>query len=210
MTEDLVIHVVGNKLDLANTHRAVPLRRTQEYVARALGSDCHTHEVSAKEDDGEYKGFQFTAFRIPNYFCVKAQLKNYFYKLRKHWLDVNLTLKGNDTSNKQTQFWFKRPQPRVHHAVVSDCLHLLHTTIFCIVSLLGIVFRWGENISHFLYFEKWAAQFLRYDTYLYQHNIIKVAICAPNCALIVNHAVIVGHQLHSSTARTKSCWRFRI
>ncbi|CAO3677754.1 unnamed protein product [Umbelopsis vinacea] len=52
MTEDLVIHVVGNKLDLANTHRAVPLRRTQEYVARALGSDCHTHEVSAKEDDG--------------------------------------------------------------------------------------------------------------------------------------------------------------
>ncbi|GAB5586801.1 hypothetical protein Unana1_01701 [Umbelopsis nana] len=52
MTEDLVIHVVGNKLDLASTHRAVPLRRTQEYVARALGSDCHTHEVSAKEDDG--------------------------------------------------------------------------------------------------------------------------------------------------------------
>ncbi|KAH8548802.1 ras-like GTP-binding protein RYL2 [Umbelopsis sp. PMI_123] len=52
MTEDLVIHVVGNKLDLASKHRAVPLRRTQEYVARTLGSDCHTHEVSAKEDDG--------------------------------------------------------------------------------------------------------------------------------------------------------------
>lgn len=53
MTEDLVIHVVGNKLDLASAHRAVPLRRTQEYVARTLGSDCHTHEVSAKEDDGK-------------------------------------------------------------------------------------------------------------------------------------------------------------
>jgi hypothetical protein len=65
-----------------------------------------------------------------------------------------LTLKGNDTSNKQTQFWFKRPQPRVHHAVVCDYVHLLHTPIFCIASLLGIVFRWGEKISHFLYFEK--------------------------------------------------------
>ncbi|CAM0135932.1 unnamed protein product [Umbelopsis sp. WA50703] len=52
MTEDLVIHVVGNKLDLASSHRAVPLRRAQEYVTRTLGSECQTHEVSAKEDDG--------------------------------------------------------------------------------------------------------------------------------------------------------------
>jgi Ras-related protein Rab-21 len=54
MTEDLVIHVVGNKLDLASSHRAVPLRRAQEYVTRTLGSECQTHEVSAKEDDGEH------------------------------------------------------------------------------------------------------------------------------------------------------------
>jgi hypothetical protein len=44
--------VVGNKIDLAPTHRVVPLRRTQEYVARVLGSEYAVHEVSAKDDEG--------------------------------------------------------------------------------------------------------------------------------------------------------------
>ncbi|CAG8494504.1 2520_t:CDS:2 [Ambispora leptoticha] len=52
MTEDLIIHVVGNKIDLAPTQRVIPLKRTQEYVARVLGDNCGVHEVSAKDDKG--------------------------------------------------------------------------------------------------------------------------------------------------------------
>ncbi|KAG0196256.1 hypothetical protein BGX28_010380, partial [Mortierella sp. GBA30] len=46
------IHVVGNKLDLAASKRAIPISRTQEYVENALGPECMVHEVSAKDDDG--------------------------------------------------------------------------------------------------------------------------------------------------------------
>lgn len=49
----LVIHVVGNKLDLAATKRVVPIERTEEYVARTLGTEFSVHEVSAKDDDGK-------------------------------------------------------------------------------------------------------------------------------------------------------------
>jgi hypothetical protein len=49
----LVIHVVGNKLDLAPTMRAIPLSRTLEYVSKTLGEDCEVHEVSAKDDEGK-------------------------------------------------------------------------------------------------------------------------------------------------------------
>ncbi|KAG0364015.1 hypothetical protein BGZ54_007910, partial [Gamsiella multidivaricata] len=42
----------GNKLDLAPTKRAIPLSRTEEYVAKTLGEDFSVHEVSAKDDDG--------------------------------------------------------------------------------------------------------------------------------------------------------------
>ncbi|KAG0055440.1 hypothetical protein BGZ83_008579 [Gryganskiella cystojenkinii] len=52
MTEDLIIHVVGNKSDLAATKRTVPISRTEEYVARVLGAESVVHEVSAKDDDG--------------------------------------------------------------------------------------------------------------------------------------------------------------
>ncbi|KAL1925455.1 uncharacterized protein VTP21DRAFT_338 [Calcarisporiella thermophila] len=52
MTDDLIIHVVGNKRDLATTRRAVPLARAQEYVSRVLGSEYAVHEVSAKDDEG--------------------------------------------------------------------------------------------------------------------------------------------------------------
>ena len=49
-----VIHVVGNKLDLASTGRVIPLKRTQEYVSRILGNDYVVHEVSAKDDKGTF------------------------------------------------------------------------------------------------------------------------------------------------------------
>ncbi|CAG8482379.1 7635_t:CDS:10 [Diversispora eburnea] len=48
MTKDLI----GNKIDLAPIERAVPFKRTQEYVSRVLGSDYAVHEVSAKDDNG--------------------------------------------------------------------------------------------------------------------------------------------------------------
>ncbi|CAG8587309.1 2096_t:CDS:2 [Paraglomus occultum] len=43
---------LSNKLDLASTHRVIPLKRTQEYVSRILGNDYAVHEVSAKDDKG--------------------------------------------------------------------------------------------------------------------------------------------------------------
>ncbi|KAF9368731.1 hypothetical protein CPB97_004300 [Podila verticillata] len=55
MSDDLIIHVVGNKLDLASVRRSVPISQTQEYVELTLGSDCVVHEVSAKDDDVERK-----------------------------------------------------------------------------------------------------------------------------------------------------------
>ncbi|KAK3815739.1 MAG: small GTPase superfamily, partial [Linnemannia elongata] len=54
MTEDLIIHVVGNKLDLASSKRAIPVSRTEEYVARTLGTEFSVHEVSAKDDNGKH------------------------------------------------------------------------------------------------------------------------------------------------------------
>lgn len=50
----LVIHVVGNKLDLASSKRAIPVSRTEEYVARTLGTEFSVHEVSAKDDNGKH------------------------------------------------------------------------------------------------------------------------------------------------------------
>lgn len=58
----LVIHVVGNKLDLAATKRVVPIERTEEYVARTLGTEFSVHEVSAKDDDGKSTGTFATFF----------------------------------------------------------------------------------------------------------------------------------------------------
>ncbi|KAG0016831.1 hypothetical protein BGZ81_011026 [Podila clonocystis] len=61
MSDDLIIHVVGNKSDLASVRRTVPISRTREYVEQTLGSDCIVHEVSAKDDDGvEELFFQIT------------------------------------------------------------------------------------------------------------------------------------------------------
>ncbi|KAF9180237.1 hypothetical protein BGZ50_006368 [Haplosporangium sp. Z 11] len=52
MSEELIIHVVGNKLDLAATRRAIPISRTKQYVEDTLGPDCTVHEVSARDDNG--------------------------------------------------------------------------------------------------------------------------------------------------------------
>nr|CAG8440105.1 8632_t:CDS:2 [Entrophospora candida] len=47
-----VIHVVGNKIDLAPDRRVIPLKRTQDYVSRILGNNFSVHEASAKDDKG--------------------------------------------------------------------------------------------------------------------------------------------------------------
>lgn len=55
LSKNLVIHVVGNKSDLASS-RAVSKQRTEEYVARALGLEHPVNEVSAKDDEGNIPG----------------------------------------------------------------------------------------------------------------------------------------------------------
>ncbi|ORY97588.1 P-loop containing nucleoside triphosphate hydrolase protein [Syncephalastrum racemosum] len=52
MTEELVIVVVANKLDLGTTRREVPEEQAREYVTRVLGPETPFYEVSAKDDDG--------------------------------------------------------------------------------------------------------------------------------------------------------------
>jgi len=55
MTEDLVIVVAANKLDLAQTRREVSYDDAQKYITRVLGPETLLYEVSAKEDDGKSK-----------------------------------------------------------------------------------------------------------------------------------------------------------
>lgn len=52
MSEDLIIHIVGSKCDLAPEKRKVPLSQAQDYVRDELKEDYGVHEVSAKEDQG--------------------------------------------------------------------------------------------------------------------------------------------------------------
>lgn len=52
MTEDLVIVVVANKLDLAQVRREVSYDDAQQYITRVLGPETLLYEVSAKEDNG--------------------------------------------------------------------------------------------------------------------------------------------------------------
>lgn len=53
MTDDLVIIVAANKLDLAQAQREVSYDDAQKYITRALGPETLLYEVSAKEDDGK-------------------------------------------------------------------------------------------------------------------------------------------------------------
>ena len=52
MSDDMVMCIVGNKVDLASTHREVTVTKAAEYAGRVLGIECPVYEVSAKEDDG--------------------------------------------------------------------------------------------------------------------------------------------------------------
>ncbi|ORX95905.1 ras-like GTP-binding protein RYL2 [Basidiobolus meristosporus CBS 931.73] len=52
MTEDLIIHIVGSKFDLASTRREVTLDEAVEFVDRTVGAGYTVHEVSAKDDEG--------------------------------------------------------------------------------------------------------------------------------------------------------------
>lgn len=63
MTEELVIVVVANKLDLGTTRREVPEEQAREYVTRILGPETPFYEVSAKDDDGKYKEIQYNGHR---------------------------------------------------------------------------------------------------------------------------------------------------
>jgi Ras-related protein Rab-21 len=51
MTDDLVVHVVGNKLDLESS-RQVSLSSVLDYCDRVNNNVSGIHEVSAKENNG--------------------------------------------------------------------------------------------------------------------------------------------------------------
>ncbi|KAI8142189.1 small GTPase superfamily, partial [Fennellomyces sp. T-0311] len=53
MTDDMVICIVGNKVDLAPHQRAVTVSKAEDYALRVLGRECPVYEVSAKDDDGK-------------------------------------------------------------------------------------------------------------------------------------------------------------
>ncbi|KAG2228282.1 hypothetical protein INT45_011074 [Circinella minor] len=53
MADDMVICIVGNKVDLAANQREVTVTKAAEYARQVLGTECPVYEVSAKEDDGE-------------------------------------------------------------------------------------------------------------------------------------------------------------
>ena len=80
MTDDLVVVVAANKLDL-QSQREVLYDDAQEYVARVLGPDTLLYEVSAKEDDGK-DGIAFVFLKL----CI-----NPFFV----WLPIMVILRSN-------------------------------------------------------------------------------------------------------------------
>ncbi|ORX89279.1 ras-domain-containing protein [Basidiobolus meristosporus CBS 931.73] len=52
MADDLIIHIVGNKFDLAATRRSVSFDEAAEAVSNSIGAGYTIHEVSAKDDEG--------------------------------------------------------------------------------------------------------------------------------------------------------------
>lgn len=64
MTEDLVIVVAANKLDLAQTRREVSYDDAQKYITRVLGPETLLYEVSAKEDDGRIEDIFIHVARV--------------------------------------------------------------------------------------------------------------------------------------------------
>ncbi|KAI8328612.1 P-loop containing nucleoside triphosphate hydrolase protein [Choanephora cucurbitarum] len=63
MTEDLVVVVAANKLDL-QSQREVVYDDAQEYITRVLGPEALLYEVSAKEDDGQIEDMFIQVARI--------------------------------------------------------------------------------------------------------------------------------------------------
>ncbi|ORX92431.1 hypothetical protein K493DRAFT_285763 [Basidiobolus meristosporus CBS 931.73] len=52
MAEDLIIHIVGSKFDLANTRREVSPGEVTDFLEKVVGAGYTVHEVSAKENEG--------------------------------------------------------------------------------------------------------------------------------------------------------------
>ncbi|CEP18064.1 hypothetical protein [Parasitella parasitica] len=64
MTEDLVIAVAANKLDLAQARREVSFHDAQKYITRVLGPETLLYEVSAKEDSGQIEDIFIRIARV--------------------------------------------------------------------------------------------------------------------------------------------------
>ncbi|KAI7903205.1 P-loop containing nucleoside triphosphate hydrolase protein [Cokeromyces recurvatus] len=64
MTDELVIIVAANKLDLAQSQREVSYDDAQKYITRVLGPETLLYEVSAKEDDGTIEDMFIHVARI--------------------------------------------------------------------------------------------------------------------------------------------------
>ncbi|ORY00687.1 ras-like GTP-binding protein RYL2 [Basidiobolus meristosporus CBS 931.73] len=67
MAEELVIHIVGNKFDLASAQRSVSLDEAAEVISNSIGAGYTVHEVSAKDDEGVHEIF----FQIAKQLVVK-------------------------------------------------------------------------------------------------------------------------------------------
>ncbi|KAI8075942.1 P-loop containing nucleoside triphosphate hydrolase protein [Gilbertella persicaria] len=63
MTEDLVIVVAANKLDL-QARREVSYNDAQKYITRVLGPETLLYEVSAKDDDGQIEDIFIQIARV--------------------------------------------------------------------------------------------------------------------------------------------------
>ena len=78
MTEDLVIVVVANKLDLAQVRREVSYDDAQQYITRVLGPDTLLYEVSAKEDNGNKRNHViFDSSVIDSSFLCRFNRRNF-------------------------------------------------------------------------------------------------------------------------------------
>lgn len=61
LSSDIIIHIVGTKLDLVHAEpslREVPFEQCVEYAAEWLHDDSCCHEISAKDDEGVEEVFE--------------------------------------------------------------------------------------------------------------------------------------------------------
>ncbi|KAK9766785.1 hypothetical protein K7432_003861 [Basidiobolus ranarum] len=89
MAEDLIIHIVGSKFDLANTRREVSLDEVAEFVDNVVGTGYTIHEVSAKDDEGVDEIFvQIARQLVENKFELE--------RARRHKTDGSIYLNDED------------------------------------------------------------------------------------------------------------------